>query len=122
MTAGEMLDALTPEQAQIVHAFAIARVNARTDPNALEVFGELVGDQTLGWVMDFAYAWHQRWLAERPARADLDVEGLLQTMPPSLRTWAAARLANPVFDDANEAKESLMMNLRILRRQAERSR
>lgn len=120
MNAAEMLAALTREQAAIVGYYASALVEERTKPGALAYFGELVGDQTAAWVVDFANAWHAQREREKVATSpDLDAPVLIAALPEKLRAWAAQRLASPHFTDPEEAKHSLLMNVEVLRQQQE---
>mgnify|MGYP000019243753 FL=1 len=121
MTAAEMLDALTREQVAIVGHYAAALVSERTRPGALAYFGELVGEQSAWWAVDFANAWHAQREREKVVTCpDIDALALVEALPESLRAGAAARLAAPVYDDADEAKAALLGNADMLRRRAAR--
>lgn len=121
MTAAEMLDGLTREQVAIVGHYAAALVAERTRPGALAYFGELVGEQSAWWAVDFANAWHAQREREKVVTCpDIDALALIEALPESLRAGAAARLAAPVYDDADEAKAALLGNADMLRRRAAR--
>lgn len=107
-----MLDALSAEELAIVHAFALARTVERTHVGALDVFLDRVGDEAALW----AARWSSAWARARWTMPDISALDLVDLLPESLRAGAAARLANPIFTDREEAKEAFMMNRDLLRR------
>lgn len=121
MTADEMIDALTDEQAAVVVGYATACVVRRTNPAALEEFLEVVGDQTFDWACAFARTWAAlRRVDKAVTRPDIDAPELIAALPEKLRVWAAQRLANPQFTDPEEAKQALLMNVALLRNDEDR--
>ena len=112
-----MLDRLNAEELTIVHAFASARIAAREEPLVMEVFARQAGDEACAWVL----AWSNLWAAQRDrVRPDIDVAMLVAALPETMRAAAAARLAAPVYEDADEARAVFLGNADMMRRRAAR--
>lgn len=112
-----MLDRLNAEELTIVHAFARARIDARMEPLALELFARQVGDEASAWVL----AWSNLWAAQRDrVRPDIDALALVAALPETMRVFAAARLAAPVYEDVDEARAVFLGNADMMRRRTAR--
>jgi DNA primase len=77
------------------------------DPEVEAALETLEGDTTLGVV-----AVRQNFVPEKGLAAD----EFLAQIPPSIHSFAAGRLAAPVFEGAREAKTELLENARKLKR------
>lgn len=115
-TADQMFDALNLEELTIVAAFVVARRLSReqgTD-DALEAFVSLAGEQAARWALGWTIAYARQRDLEKTGATSIDSPALLAALPPSMRAWAAQRLAAPVCADADEARDVFEMNAELL--------
>lgn len=115
-TADQMFDALNLDELTIVAGLARARLDAYAHgPDALAVYVDRVGEQAARWALGWSIAWsRKRDAAERGGAVSIDPIALVEALPPSMRAWAAKRLASPVCADADEARDVFEMNAELL--------